>query len=107
MITGQPGPDFFAGIWNCTYIWPMVICCGIGARRALPGRRERDRRVLGDLGDAADEEAALVLEGDRAAHEPLLRTLRGDAGRQGDEQERDETASLTCHCSSLFIGPLC
>ncbi len=27
MITGQP-PYFFAGIWNCTYIWPIVIWCG-------------------------------------------------------------------------------
>jgi hypothetical protein len=30
MITGQPGPDFRAGIWNWTYIWPIVICCGVG-----------------------------------------------------------------------------
>ncbi len=31
MITGQPGPLIFPGIWNCTYIWPIVICCGVGA----------------------------------------------------------------------------
>ena len=66
MITGQPGPDFRCGIWNWTYIWPIVICCGTGAGRGLPWRRERNRRVLGDLRHAADEEAALILDRDRA-----------------------------------------
>src|SRR5687768_8124393 len=38
MITGHPAPDFFAGIWNCTYICPMVICCGTGPPGAVePG----------------------------------------------------------------------
>ena len=80
MITGQPGPDFFAGIWNCTYIWPIVICCGTvpaaGAAGAPGGGR--DGRVVADLRDAADEEAALVLEHERPAHESLRRALGGD-----------------------------
>jgi hypothetical protein len=37
MITGQPGPALRAGIWNCTYIWPIVICCGVGAGGVWPG----------------------------------------------------------------------
>src|SRR5688572_28806662 len=31
MITGHPPLYFLAGIWNCTYIWPIVICWGVGA----------------------------------------------------------------------------
>ena len=37
MITGQPGPLIFSGIWNCTYTWPIVICCGVGAGGGWPG----------------------------------------------------------------------
>ena len=37
MITGHPGPDFFAGISNSTYIWPIVICCGVGRGVGCPG----------------------------------------------------------------------
>ena len=38
MITGHPPPYFLAGIWNCTYIWPIVICCGTGPAGAVaPG----------------------------------------------------------------------
>ena len=40
-------------------------------RRRLARRRERHRRVLADLGHAADEEAALVLERDGTAREAL------------------------------------
>jgi hypothetical protein len=29
MIIGHPGPDFRCGIWNCTSVWPMVICGGV------------------------------------------------------------------------------
>jgi len=28
MMTGGMFDFFFAGIWNETYIWPIVICCG-------------------------------------------------------------------------------
>ena len=34
---GPAGADLFAGIWNCTYICPMVICWGAGAAAAPPG----------------------------------------------------------------------
>ena len=38
MITGHPPPYFLAGIWNCTYICPIVIRCGTGpAGAAEPG----------------------------------------------------------------------
>jgi hypothetical protein len=63
----------------------MVICCGTG-RSGLPWRRERHRRVLGDLGHAADEEAALILDGDRTAHETLLRVLRRHRAGERDQQ---------------------
>src|SRR5215831_14911679 len=29
MITGGVFAFLFAGIWNWTYIWPIVICCGV------------------------------------------------------------------------------
>src|SRR5262247_4730052 len=29
MITGGMFAFLFAGIWNCTYIWPMVIWLGV------------------------------------------------------------------------------
>ena len=73
MITGQPGADSRAGIWNCTYIWPIVICCGVRGGVGCPGGAPGTVGVLADLRHAADEEAALVLERDRAAHEPLRR----------------------------------
>ena len=51
-----------------------------GRRRLLARRRERDRGVVGDLRHAADEEAALILEHELAAHHALRRlTLSGDA----------------------------
>jgi hypothetical protein len=40
MITGHP-PYFWTGIWNCTYICPIVIWCGRSgggvAGTAVPG----------------------------------------------------------------------
>jgi hypothetical protein len=35
MMTGHAFLFFLWGIWNCTYIWPMVICCGLPAVGAV------------------------------------------------------------------------
>ena len=45
MITGQPGPLIFRGIWNCTDIWPIVICCGAGAGGVAPAARRGSTRA--------------------------------------------------------------
>jgi hypothetical protein len=37
MMTGHPPAYFRAGIWNCTYIWPIVIWWGTLAAAAPPG----------------------------------------------------------------------
>src|SRR5262245_10222268 len=37
MMTGQLGAERRAGIWNCTYIWPIVICCGVRGGAGWPG----------------------------------------------------------------------
>ena len=102
MITGQPGPSGARGISNCTYIWPIVICCGVRGRRRLAGRRAGYRGVFADLRDAADEEAALVLDSDRAAHEALRRlpVARQRRGRYEDSRgERDAWHASKTSCS--------
>jgi hypothetical protein len=37
MMTGQPGAPRRDGIWNCTYICPIVICCGVRGGVGWPG----------------------------------------------------------------------
>ena len=78
MITGQPGPLIFSGIWNCTYTWPIVICCGVGAGGVCPGGAPGIDACSVIFVCAADEEAALIDDRDGTAGEPLLRRLRGD-----------------------------
>src|SRR5690606_7866745 len=61
-------------------------------RRLLPGRRERYGGVLADLRNTADEEAALVFDGDRSSHE--LRHLCYGSGRRRDSYERNRNGEL-------------
>ncbi len=73
-----------------------MICCGVGGGGVWPGGAPGIDGELADFGDAADEEAALIGEGDGAAGEALLRRLRGHAGGErrgrkrgdGDEAKR-------------------
>ena len=91
MMTGGMFAFLFAGIWNCTYIWPIVIWLGAGGWfGALGGGTVAYGR---DLRDAADEEAALILDDQRLLQE-FLRLgafLRQDAAvmAPGGSRNRD------------------
>ena len=63
MITGQPGADFFArNLELHVHLTDRDLLRSPAAGAGRPGAARRNRRVVGDLRDAADEEAALILE---------------------------------------------
>src|SRR6185503_21060562 len=76
-------------------------------RRRLAGRRAGYRGVFADLRDAADEEAALVLDGDRAAHEALRRLpVAWQCGGRYEDSDGERDAWHTSK-NLLFGGSQC
>ena len=79
----------------------MVICCGTGGgvvgAAAPGGGRPGHDGVLGHLLHAADEEAALVLDGQRAAQKFLRRLARLPGGSYGQGHYQHSHKSGTSH----------
>ena len=103
MITGQPDPDFFAGTWNCTYIWPIVICCGVGGGAGALGGANGMAACSETFATPPMKKLPLIFEDERPAEEAFRRPLRAGGRAERENQYREQGAQPGSVCSVVSV----